>query len=302
MLVKAIVYLYPTIEDAENSQSKGATGFIVNMAFERKFGDAIYQHAYLVTNRHVVDADIKVVRLNRFDGGTDSYLIPDGSWFFHPDGDDIAITNFRFDRRVYDHLHLLDTMFITKDFIQEQDIGIGDDVFTIGRFKFHEGRKRNLPSALFGNIAQMPEEKILVRQATNYTALQEAFLAEMRSIGGYSGSPAFVYLAPYTHRMTKEPRGLDNKFYTRLLGIDSGHLPTEERIKDKDGKMMDGWRVEGNSAMAVVIPAWKLQELLDIDELKQQRSEYEEKAAQVLSEGGAISNVTVPDDNEPSSA
>jgi len=95
---------------------------------------------------------------------------------------------------------------------------------------------------------------------------------------------------------------LDNKFYTRLLGIDSGHLPTEERIKDKDGKMMDGWRVEGNSAMAVVIPAWKLQELLDIDELKQQRSEYEEKAAQILSEGGAISNVTVPDDNEPSSA
>jgi hypothetical protein len=52
--------------------------------------------------------------------------------------------------------------------------------------KFHEGRQKNSPTARFGNIAQMPNEPVIIKRFE-----QECFLVEARSIGGYSGSPVF---------------------------------------------------------------------------------------------------------------
>jgi hypothetical protein len=298
MLVKAVVYLYPSMADAENAVVDGATGFFVGVPFEQKINDVLYQHIYLVTNEHVASKGIKAARLNLKDGTSQCGLISDDAWLFHPDGDDLAVASVHINLEVFDQLYVPSSMFLTKEFIAEHDIGLGDEIFMVGRFKYHEGRKRNNPSARFGNIAQMPDEGLSVKRTANYTALQEAFLVEMRSIGGYSGSPVFIYLPPLTHRMTKEARPLSSAFYTKLLGVDFGHLPTQEPIKDDKGNKVNGWHVEGNSAMSGVIPTWKLQELLNLPELEKKRKEKEDLVARNRKPDVVLDVMATPDAND----
>lgn len=301
-LTRTIIYLYQTIEDAENGTPSGGTGFLVGVPYEQKFNDRNRYHTYLVTNEHVIGSNVKAGRINQIDGQAIGFPIEGDEWTFHPDGDDLGVIPVVMDKSICDHTFLPSEMFIDKNFIDEHDIGLGDEVFIIGRFQYHEGRKRNYPSARFGNLAQMPNEPIRVKRAANYTALQEAFLVEMRSIGGYSGSPAFIYIPPYTHRMTKTPRGVSPTFYVRLLGIDFGHLSTKDPIKNNDNNKIDGWHVEGNSAMTGVIPAWKLMELLNIDKLKKQRAEAEELYAQQQPKEDTpnmvLDTISVGEDNE----
>jgi hypothetical protein len=65
-----------------------------------------------------------------------------------------------------------------------------------------------------------------------------------------------------------------------LLGIDWGHIPHFEDVVDEGGKRHpDGWRVRSSSAIAAVVPAWKLVELLNVRELVEQRDIEDERLA-----------------------
>jgi hypothetical protein len=79
--------------------------------------------------------------------------------------------------------------FATDQVIQQENIGIGDEVFAVGLFNQKWGNERNIPIMRTGIIASMPEEPLLGEIDTPY----DAYLAELRSIGGLSGSPVFVY-------------------------------------------------------------------------------------------------------------
>ena len=72
------------------------------------------------------------------------------------------------------------------------NIGIGDEAIAIGRFINHDGNQRNQPSVRFGAIAQMPKDKIRTD-----TGEQDAFLVEIKSISGYSGSPVFALTSAF---------------------------------------------------------------------------------------------------------
>src|SRR5207244_524977 len=92
--------------------------------------------------------------------------------------------------------------FLTDKIIERYGIGVGDEVFMIGRFVNHEGRQKNTPTVRFGNLAMMPHEKILDEE----TGLkQESFLIETRSIPGCSGAPVFIWVAPYYGVRTRIP-------------------------------------------------------------------------------------------------
>ena len=68
-----------------------------------------------------------------------------------------------------------------------------------------------------------------------------------------------------------------------FLGIDWGHIPNFEDVVDEGGKRHpDGWRVRSNSAIAAVVPAWKLIELLSIEELVKHRTVEDERIAKEL--------------------
>jgi hypothetical protein len=157
-------------------------------------------------------------------------------------------------------------LFLTQQAIEEHNIGPGDDVFMVGRFVTHDGRQRNTPSLRFGDISMMPRGPVM--HPRGYTV--ESFLVETRSLSGYSGSPVCVsvpknILRPARERGTYSPR--EGGFW--LLGVDWGHIPIYENVleKNREDEIPEGWVVESNSGQMAVAPAWKLKELLDMEEL-----------------------------------
>lgn len=186
--------------------------------------------------------------------------------------------------------------FLTKERLQEHNIGPGDDVFMVGRFVNYDGRQRNLPTVRFGSISMMPWEPV-----THPTRgiVQESYLVEMRSLSGYSGSPVFVYLSD-----AKPPEGDTSRIAITpqtswLLGIDWAHLPVIERVKQSDAKtdVSQGHVVLSNSGQMAVVPAWKLLELLYTDDLIESRREADKKFSETLSASAAILDTHTSDDD-----
>ncbi|HEV7737676.1 MAG TPA: hypothetical protein VGO47_09945, partial [Chlamydiales bacterium] len=61
-----------------------------------------------------------------------------------------------------------------------------------------------------------------------------------------------------------------------MIGIDCGHVREYQKILTADGTPhFQGWKVESNTGMAIVIPAWRLSEFLDKPALVMQRREKE---------------------------
>jgi hypothetical protein len=292
------VYIYSSVEDARDGTSQGGSGFLVGVPSEKHTG---FSFIYVVTNWHVVlKANTPILRMNRKDTGVENFPTELDAWVRHPDGDDIAafpivpeIERMRF-------ISVSVSNFLTHDLALQEDVGIGDDVFMVGRFIGHDGKQRNAPAVRFGNIAMMPTEKIISESGIE----QEAFLVEARSLPGYSGSAVFLYASSPMNDMSRTrlgaamdaPKFPDNRAELAalamkqmsakgpyLLGIDWCHLNNEARVRDKQGNVLaEGWSVSENTGMAGVIPAWKIAELLNCDELV----EWRRLGDQHLSEAG----------------
>ena len=187
--------------------------------------------------------------------------------------------------------------FATAENIEKTKIGVGDEVFITGLFAPNIGKYQNLPIVRMGNVALMAGEPVPVH---NYQ--MEAHLIEARSIGGLSGSPAFV-------RQTisvgfADPRNFDERelwkkfdsseappealgffvtgigpFY--LLGLMHGHW--DIAAKQKNEVLLSGDR-EGavNMGIALVSPATKILETLQHPELVEMRKEISRRALEGL--------------------
>ena len=244
--------VYRSPEAAAAGDEEGGTGFIVTMP-SRLF-DGVPRsrgYAYFVTNTHVIAGGFPVVRVATRSGKQKVRPLAVGDWFRHPDGDDVAVCPMPDDAEVEaDELVSIAVKdLMTLDWMREFDIGAGDRIFMLSRLRDRDGADRNEPVVRFGTLARTGAPKIL----NAHTGIrQESFIAEMHSMPGHSGSPVFVHVPPY------EPRfGVASKPGTRLLGIDWGHF--------------DG------SRMATVVPAWKILETLQMEELVEQREAYDAK-------------------------
>ena len=69
--------------------------------------------------------------------------------------------------------------------------GLGDEVATIGLYTSHYGRIKNIPIVRVGHIAMMPDEPVM--STRGYV---QAYLIEVRSILGLSGSPVCITVPP----------------------------------------------------------------------------------------------------------
>lgn len=272
-----VIYLYPSKGTAEQGEAFGGTGFLISIPFET---NPSLSHLYAVTNSHVIrEAKATVIRLNTHQGDTKVIETHPDNWVHHPDGDDIAVCYFGgLNREIIKYRHIQTASFITEEIIDRFHIGAGDDVFMVGRFSRHDGKQTNLPSARFGNISMMPDEKI--RHPRGYDV--DSFLIETRSLSGYSGSPVFVYLNPAILRPGMGV-AVGHPLLIWLLGIDWGHLPIYEKVKEKD-RMTDiseGYVVPSNSGQMAVTPIWKLTEMLsEVDELVMARKQFEKQVAE----------------------
>ena len=271
-LLDCVFYIYANEQDAmDNAEESAASGFFI-MAPSEVHENIGY--LYAVSNIHVISLlPQPILRINTKEDSFDTFVTQADDWIRHPGGDDIAVYPVNFvDWKQHSVKYFLREHILTEEFMEKQNVGVGDDVFMVGRFRTHSGKGRNLPSVRFGNIAMMPEEPVYNKELGYET---DSFLVEMRSISGFSGSPVVIDIPPMSDRKHEgDVQALSMGSETRLLGIDWGHIPIWEKAKNNQNET---FKVQMNSAMAGVVPSWKLFDLLDGKELKEKRKKDEEK-------------------------
>jgi hypothetical protein len=258
-LMQSIIYLYPSRDAAERGEAAGGTGFLVSYTSD-KFANAFFLFA--VSNKHVVcDGGSSVIRVNTLAGGVDIFEFEPHQWYSTNDHD-LAIMPVKLDLAKH-RIKAADLSFLlTIAAMKTYDIGPGDEVFMIGRFANHDGKIVNTPSVRFGNLSMM------VDQIDHpYLGTQESFAVEMRSMGGYSGSPVFVYPSAWNMNTGATSVGGQRLF---LLGVDWGHITHHSEVKEKlvtgETQSVAPLRkvlyVAANTGMNGVVPAWRLAELV----------------------------------------
>jgi hypothetical protein len=106
---------------------------------------------------------------------------------------------------------------------------------------------------------------------------QESYIVEMRSMSGYSGSPVLLHIPHMSFRWRSspsEPENGESNFvtgvdYQGLLGIDWGQIISTEKAYDTETERT--FKIKMDTAMAGVVPIFKLMELIDSEEMKQMR-------------------------------
>lgn len=255
-VVDGVAFLYKTVPDAEARKREGGTGFLVGRPLtgsEKLFGQIMFM-PFLVSNRHVVlEGSACVATLNRKDGGPPViWDIDQNDWHAHPEGDDIAATcvlSF-VENLVHKASFLRESDFLTPAKIAEYDVGIGEDVFMVGRFINHQGQRENLPAARFGNVSVMPSP-IMFEWSDGRYREQICYAVEMRSRTGFSGSPVCAFR---TIGSSLKPVPETAEHFFGLLGVNCGYVFDEH----KENTWLNG-----------VVPVSRLVGLLDAPPLRE---------------------------------
>jgi hypothetical protein len=238
-------------------------------AFFTSVPSAIIQgslYIYLVTAKHVavtLEGKPFLVRANT-KNGTSILVRGEGArWWYHPTDDsvDVAVVPWAPPEPI-EYVSVPTSMFLSDEIMRSKSIGSGDEVFITGLFAHLSGSKRNLPIVRMGNIAMMPGEPV----PTTAFGDIEAYLIEARSIGGLSGSPAFV-------RETVQ-MGLGS-FY--LLGLMHGHWDIPPQQKNDELQVGEDMFSRVNLGIAIVVPAKKILEVVNQPELLEMRRTADEK-------------------------
>ncbi len=256
-----------------------ATAFVVAL----HEGDIGFR--YVVTAEHNVVAFQQkgwemYVRSNLKSGGVREDSWGRGEWFFHPDpgSTDVAVSpiDFRPDEEFKQIVlrsgpELDNGILATVQYMQANNVGLGDEVFIVGLFRSHYGLQKNVPIIRVGNLSMMKGEPVY----TEYCGYTDAHLVEARSIGGLSGSPVFIH-TPVPHRL--------NVTQFRLLGLMHGHFDiqnlNEDVVVESEADVTTGI----HTGIGVVIPIEKIMETIDQPELAELRKQA---AAEILAQRGA---------------
>jgi hypothetical protein len=245
----------------------GGTAFFVSVSSR----DTPTHFMYLVTAKHCADTLEGIdfwVRVNNRTGGVFEVKGDGVHWYRHPtdpDHVDVAVAPFLY-RDDLDSARIGVESFYTKQ--NAPSVGTGDEVFITGLFSLARGSNRNMPIIRMGNIAMMPEDKIPVKKFGKI----DAYLIEARSTGGVSGSPVFV-----RETLIQEPgrtlQGVSNKFW--LLGLMHGHWNVDPA--EINNPVIRGVEVGVNLGIAIVVPAYKIMEVLCHPELIAMRRSIEKQ-------------------------
>jgi hypothetical protein len=276
-LIDCAAFLYPSRKQADDGDKAGGTGFFVGVDWS---SNAHRRHLYVVTNKHNITAsrDQVVIRATKVDRTLDFIESDPADWFPSP-LHDISVLPIGSEKAAFFQNVSLDQFVGPEDFegtLQDTKLtclGPGDQVFMVGRFISHDGKTQNHPSVRFGNISMNAAP---IRHPTGYE--QESFAVDMRSISGYSGSPAFVFFEFGGAHL----KGINRTFMHSvlwLLGVDWGHIEMELPVLDSYGKpVSNGLNVKSHTSMSGVVPAWRLKELLLMPRLIEQRATDEAEA------------------------
>jgi hypothetical protein len=134
-LLNSVVYLFQDEPHARDGRGAGGTGFLVD------YGTEHFLHTYVVTNIHVVGNGCTTLRINTEDGGVATPAVPREAWVDHPDADDVSVALIDFELPSEWAVTPLpwENFCPTSERMEELNIGVGDDVFMLGRFSGHSG-------------------------------------------------------------------------------------------------------------------------------------------------------------------
>jgi hypothetical protein len=261
-------------QDTEKRLHYRATAFLISTPTKTSENGA----RYLVTARHnVLKAQREYgnvyIRINTPDGAAIDHPIK-GAWEY-PDDDAVDIAAIPFAPPFkYAASPIPARWFLSDEVVDQRKVGIGEELVIVGLFSKHVGASRNLPIVRSGNIASMPQE-LLIDDASGDEF--RAYLAEVRSIGGLSGSPVFVALNPFV-RMHEEVGVFDGggpddepdieAFY--LLGLVRGHWNTS---MESDFGESESDRL--NTGIAMVTPITEILPLLEKEAFVKHRKDID---------------------------
>jgi hypothetical protein len=258
-ILSSAVYL--CIKDANGAVRPAGTGFFLSIRSETREG---ISHGYLVTARHCIENakpyGVLYARMNRRDTGEAELVELEPDWIYHDDEtNDVAVLYFApptFQIMVFGRESL-----VTADVIEQESIGIGDELMVVGLFTRHYGRTANRPIVRAGIIAAMPDEPI---EDAGSGLPFDAYLAEVRSVGGLSGSPVWLVINP-ARVVNGEP---EFRLHFYLLGLIRGHWNKQEPwLSDFGETEQDSL----NTGIAIVTPIQKALDIIDSEESAKER-------------------------------
>ncbi len=239
------------------------TGFFV----AKKLSDDIWR-AYCITAAHTIERIHSLgrshvgVRLNRRDGGVEWMGYPIDGCVTHPGGADVALIPGGIQLETYDHIAWPLEKSVTDQVLESYSVGSGDEVFITGLFLNHHGAQRNLPIVRVGHIAAMPEEPVNTPRGP-----MEAYLIELRSMSGLSGSPVFLMMDPWRQPKAPAPEhGIRAPLF--LLGLMHGHYaslgapPETDALEEDSATTVDVKSV--NIGIGIATPVKAIIELLEL--------------------------------------
>jgi hypothetical protein len=165
--------------------------------------------------------------------------------------------------------------FATPDIIASRGVGPGDELVVMGLFANHIGKDRNLPIVRSGNIASMPLEPL---SDPNTGEPYEAYLAEVRSIGGLSGSPVFLALNPDTRMRFGDEDHVElggKPFY--LLGLIRGHWKKDTEADFGDEDFGEAEPQQLNTGITIVTPITELLNIFKTERFVRYRDDVERR-------------------------
>jgi hypothetical protein len=276
--------VYLCVKDADGTVRPAGTGFFLAIQSEAR---EHIKHGYLVTARHCIKKAEShgslYARVNRRDTGEAELIELKAGWIYHDDEtNDVAVLHFAppaAQIMVFGRESLA-----TPEVIEAESIGIGDELLVVGLFTRHFGRTANRPIVRAGIIAAMPDEPI---QDPGSGLPFDGYLAEVRSVGGLSGSPVWLIINP--SRIVKGEHEIHLRFF--LLGLIRGHWSKQEPWLSDFGETE---QESLNTGIAIVTPIQKALDIIDSKECVKERRKVDREEVQqeaVRDDSGPASSV-----------
>lgn len=241
---------------------------------------------YVVTARHPIESagDSQLfVRANTKDGKFVDHEVSALDWIKHDDAD-VALIPFS---KAWNYVDMDIVPIPTNAFIGGGphykyknpkspgggfDLYVGMEVTVAGLFTSDYGDDKNLPISRFGRISRMPSLVNVQRWKGDETR-RAAYLVEMLSTGGLSGSPAFA-MRPLQFPINKNGKLISvvPGFEQVFLGVVAGHYQSHE-VVETVGDVLGTIRSKINTGIAMITPSEAVMQLLLNDELVQSRDE-----------------------------
>lgn len=281
---KVVAFLFGVIHIRDSSgrsvslEAPLGTGFLIEYPEPR--GGPDFGFFYLVTAKHVLkDADGSFLRTIRVrlslkspigDRGyefVDDVPVADERgrliWFSHDDpAVDVAVLPFLPDMEKFDFKVIPVSLFADDAFMAREKISEGDSLYFIGLMSQYYGDNQNLPLVRRGTLALMTNEKI-----ETPTGRQSAYIAELSSWPGNSGSPVFLNLSGF------RPNGvIVGGGGIKFLGVLVGSFLNRVRATTVDTATVVGGN-EFNTGISFIVPAAQLANILESPAAKRQREE-----------------------------